>query len=260
LLLGGVFDAEFRARACELVVSSSKPRFRIAVDLGISDATLSEWMAKSTPKMAADKFKCLLCKGLLVQRKKCYLGILAGILTLGSCSGDSFKSSKTANCEALDELRDQINTRIGADQPFELLSSQSMQVESSDGELDSQLTQSRLVVLKRFEWVFGADVEGEGVFWTKSERKESFGFSARSESLNEIPTQWVRGRFDASQDATSATDMITVALNACLSANPKGTVSSLNSTDVKVDFAYPEPVDPQNKVKVMSAQFKLVIA
>jgi hypothetical protein len=210
--------------------------------------------------MTADKFKGLMCKVFLMQRKICHLGILAGILTLGSCSRDSFTSSKAANCEPLDELRDQINTRIGADQPFEVLSSQSMQVESSDGELDNQLTESRLVVLKKFEWVFGADVEGEGVFWTKSERKESFGFSARSESLNEIPTQWVRGRFDAPQDAASATNMLTVALNACLSANPKGTVSSLNSTDVKVVFASPEPVDPQNKVKVMSAQFKLVIA
>ena len=46
-----LFDAEFRARACELVASSSKPRSRIAADLGISDATLYKWMAKSkTPK------------------------------------------------------------------------------------------------------------------------------------------------------------------------------------------------------------------
>ena len=44
-------DAEFRARACELVASSSKPRVQIAADLGISDATLYKWMTKSkTPK------------------------------------------------------------------------------------------------------------------------------------------------------------------------------------------------------------------
>jgi transposase len=49
-----MFDAEFRARACELAVASSKPRSRIAADLGISDATLYKWMAKSkTPKNPA---------------------------------------------------------------------------------------------------------------------------------------------------------------------------------------------------------------
>lgn len=46
-----MFDAEFRARACELARSSSKPRSRIAADLGVSDATLYKWMARSnTPK------------------------------------------------------------------------------------------------------------------------------------------------------------------------------------------------------------------
>lgn len=46
-----MFDAEFRARACELVRSSSKPRSRIAADLGVSDATLYKWMTRSnTPK------------------------------------------------------------------------------------------------------------------------------------------------------------------------------------------------------------------
>ena len=44
-----MFDAEFRARACELVRSSSKPRSRIAADLGVSDATLYKWMARSNP-------------------------------------------------------------------------------------------------------------------------------------------------------------------------------------------------------------------
>jgi transposase len=46
-----MFDAEFCARACELVRSSSKLRLQIAADLGVSDATLYKWMAKSkTPK------------------------------------------------------------------------------------------------------------------------------------------------------------------------------------------------------------------
>ena len=46
-----IFDAEFRARACELARSSSKPRSRIAADLGVSDATLYKWMAKlKTPR------------------------------------------------------------------------------------------------------------------------------------------------------------------------------------------------------------------
>ena len=44
-----MFDAEFRARACELVASSSKPRVQIAADLGVSDATLYKWMNKSKP-------------------------------------------------------------------------------------------------------------------------------------------------------------------------------------------------------------------
>ena len=49
-----IFDAEFRARACELASTSSKPRLEIATDLGISDATLYKWMAKSkTPKNVA---------------------------------------------------------------------------------------------------------------------------------------------------------------------------------------------------------------
>jgi transposase len=46
-----MFDAEFRARACELARTSSKPRLQIAADLGVSDGTLYKWMAKSkTPK------------------------------------------------------------------------------------------------------------------------------------------------------------------------------------------------------------------
>jgi transposase len=49
-----MFDAEFRASACELARSSSKPRLQIAADLGVSDATLYKWMAKSkTPKSVA---------------------------------------------------------------------------------------------------------------------------------------------------------------------------------------------------------------
>ena len=42
-----MFDAEFRARACELALSSSKPRSQVAADLGVSDVTLYKWMAKS---------------------------------------------------------------------------------------------------------------------------------------------------------------------------------------------------------------------
>jgi transposase len=42
-----MFDAEFRARACELARSSSKPRVQVAADLGVSDATLYKWMSKS---------------------------------------------------------------------------------------------------------------------------------------------------------------------------------------------------------------------
>ena len=41
-----MFDAEFRARACELA-ASSKPRVQIAADLGVSDATLYKWMTNS---------------------------------------------------------------------------------------------------------------------------------------------------------------------------------------------------------------------
>ena len=42
-----MFDAEFRARACELASSSSKPRSQVAADLGVSDVTLYKGMAKS---------------------------------------------------------------------------------------------------------------------------------------------------------------------------------------------------------------------
>ena len=42
-----MFDAEFRARACELVRSSSKLRSRIAADLRVSDATLYKWLSRS---------------------------------------------------------------------------------------------------------------------------------------------------------------------------------------------------------------------
>jgi transposase len=48
-----MFDAEFRARACELARASSKPRRRIAADLGISDTTLGNWMNRSNPPKPA---------------------------------------------------------------------------------------------------------------------------------------------------------------------------------------------------------------
>jgi transposase len=44
-----LFDAEFRARAVELAVSSSRPRSQVAADLGVSDATLYKWMSKAKP-------------------------------------------------------------------------------------------------------------------------------------------------------------------------------------------------------------------
>lgn len=41
------FDSDFRAHAVELVSISSKPRYRIAAELGVSDTTLAKWMAQS---------------------------------------------------------------------------------------------------------------------------------------------------------------------------------------------------------------------
>jgi transposase len=46
------FDSDFRKHAVELARVSSRPRSKIAFDLGVSDATLSKWMnnSKSDPK------------------------------------------------------------------------------------------------------------------------------------------------------------------------------------------------------------------
>ncbi len=41
------FDADFRKHAVELARVSSRPRSRIAFDLGVSDTTLSKWMNTS---------------------------------------------------------------------------------------------------------------------------------------------------------------------------------------------------------------------
>ena len=40
------FDAKFRAQAVELAEMSDRPRYQVASDLGISDASLCRWMAK----------------------------------------------------------------------------------------------------------------------------------------------------------------------------------------------------------------------
>jgi len=41
------FDSDFREHAVELVRISSKPRSRIAAELGVSDTTLAKWMTQS---------------------------------------------------------------------------------------------------------------------------------------------------------------------------------------------------------------------
>jgi transposase len=41
------FDVEFRAQAVELARRSSRPRYQIATELGVSDTTLGKWMTES---------------------------------------------------------------------------------------------------------------------------------------------------------------------------------------------------------------------
>ena len=41
------FDVEFRAQAVDLARRSSRPRYQIAGELGVSDATLSKWMTEA---------------------------------------------------------------------------------------------------------------------------------------------------------------------------------------------------------------------
>ena len=41
------FDVGFRVHAVELARMSQRPRCQIAFELGVSDTTLSKWMAKS---------------------------------------------------------------------------------------------------------------------------------------------------------------------------------------------------------------------
>lgn len=38
------FDSEFKAQAVELVRCSTRPRYQVAADLGLSDTTLAKWM------------------------------------------------------------------------------------------------------------------------------------------------------------------------------------------------------------------------
>lgn len=38
------FDEGFRAQAVELVRRSSRPRYQVAAELGVSDTTLGKWM------------------------------------------------------------------------------------------------------------------------------------------------------------------------------------------------------------------------
>ena len=45
------FDSEFRAHAVDLVRVSRKPRCQIAVDIGVSDTTLSKWMSAADLSM-----------------------------------------------------------------------------------------------------------------------------------------------------------------------------------------------------------------
>jgi transposase len=48
------FDGEFRAQAVELARRSSRPRYQIAAELGVSDTTLAKWMTKSCDSSNGD--------------------------------------------------------------------------------------------------------------------------------------------------------------------------------------------------------------
>ena len=48
------FDAKFRAQAVDLAEMSDRPRYEVASDLGISDASLSRWMAKHKNNASPD--------------------------------------------------------------------------------------------------------------------------------------------------------------------------------------------------------------
>ena len=48
------FDSDFREHAVELVRISSKPRYRIAAELGVSDTTLAKWMTQSRDASGGD--------------------------------------------------------------------------------------------------------------------------------------------------------------------------------------------------------------
>jgi transposase len=42
------FDEGFRAQAVELVRRSSRPRYQVAAELGVSDTTLGKWMNENS--------------------------------------------------------------------------------------------------------------------------------------------------------------------------------------------------------------------
>ena len=42
--MGSRFDEGFRSQAVELVRRSSRPRYQVAAELGVSDTTLGKWM------------------------------------------------------------------------------------------------------------------------------------------------------------------------------------------------------------------------
>jgi transposase len=44
---GSRFDEGFRSQAVELARRSSRPRYQVAAELGVSDATLGKWMNES---------------------------------------------------------------------------------------------------------------------------------------------------------------------------------------------------------------------
>ena len=48
------FDSEFRALAVDLVRVSRKPRRQVAVDIGVSDTTLSKWMNAADSEQESD--------------------------------------------------------------------------------------------------------------------------------------------------------------------------------------------------------------
>lgn len=48
------FDEGFRAQAVELVRRSSRPRYQVAAELGVSDTTLGKWMNEQSSTAAEE--------------------------------------------------------------------------------------------------------------------------------------------------------------------------------------------------------------